>query len=313
MATDRPCPVVLRDGVCGRPLPPGAEACGACTTNLRLDLEAVPVALAELDVAITRQTHMTAAGGGSGCPEGCGHWPESPYCVAGARLTFDARASEAALALRLVLHGWIRVWDEETPIADVVEGPLCGPRRHFARTTYVPGCTHDSCRRVLFTTTAETGRALQIGTPEAQAHTLAARVPQLAGRPWLPDLATELAAALREAWAACDRPPDQRVVGRCMTDGCGAPVYAAEGSTSTTCRPCGTRWEVQALRDASLAAAEHFALPAVALAVVLGVPAGTIRSWRSRELLSPVGVNAAGQPLYRVSDGHALKIREDTA
>ena len=303
MTTDRPCPVLLPDGACGRPLASGAEACGACLTNARLDLLALVTTpatpeddarlglLDELDVAITRQSRMTSTGGSNGCPEGCGHWPESPFCVAGTPVVFDVRASNARAALVDALDRYAHQWARDHPIADVVEGPYC----RIASFLIVTPCVHDSCLRIRFTREAWHGRAAQLGTPDMQARTLAGRVESLAGHPWIADLATDLAADVREANAACDRPPDQRVAGRCGV--CGAAVYAADGATVTTCRACGARWDVQALRDASLATAE-VRLTKPQIAAVLGMPVGTLHRWSSERRITSTGYNAAGQPLY---------------
>ena len=40
--------------------------------------------------------------------------------------------------------------------------------------------------------------------------------------------------------------------------------------------------------------------------------ANTIRSWRKRGRLQPVGENVKGQPLYRLSDVHGQVVRRDS-
>lgn len=41
-------------------------------------------------------------------------------------------------------------------------------------------------------------------------------------------------------------------------------------------------------------------------AAELGVPAGTVRGWKARELLFPVGQDTAGRPLYRLGQVREL-------
>jgi hypothetical protein len=247
--TDRPCPL------CSASLAPGAEICGGCAQRLRNQLRAVPELLAELDLAITKQT--TAGGQGLG----------------GSGLDFDPVASEAAVALRLCLHGWARVWDEETP-RDVTAGG------------------------------AERDRALS--SAAGQAGLLAGA--RLASRPWAPEVAEEVRQAVTRAWAAVDRPPDTEFVGWCPDD-CGAALYAAQGAAQTRCRACGAPWDVQASRDSLLAAAVDVLAPAATLARALGVEPATLRQWRRRGQLVPAEVTTDGRPLYRVADVQALRAR----
>lgn len=291
-----PCPVTLRgEDVCGASVAVGRIVCRGCEANLRLDLREITDPerdlLAELDLAIARQTAMPPATGAGGCPDGCMHGDDEPGCVAGVRLQLDERAAQASLALVTLLHGWARVFDEEHPVR----------LEHYR--------DDDEGRAALRHVQAL--RDGLLATAYGQAQLLAA--PDVRTAEWAPDLAGELRAAVRAAWAACDRPPEARVIGRCRTPECARPVYAREGDLRARCTGCRAAWDVAELREASLAAAEDAELPAHALASVLGVPTGTVRSWIGRERLKSTRTNDAGQPLYRVSDGHAAKQREDTS
>lgn len=272
--TDRPCPL---DGTA---LPPGAVICAGCTTRTRQYLREVPAVLDELDLALSRQTSMPPAGGTGGCPEGCGHGEDDPGCVAGVRLVLDVRASEAALALRLCLHGWARVWDEETH--------------------------HDPSLWHL--------RAQAIATAQAQAQAATlALVADLARRAWAPDLAREIRAAVEEGWAAVDRPPESRVVGNCPV--CGVALYAPEGAEMVRCRNCSTVSVRVEVREASLAESRKL-VSAVQMASVLGLHPVTgparVRQWKARGLIEVVRHDVDGRPLYRVADGQALLLRIGT-
>lgn len=231
----------------GAQLPPGHAVCPGCHARLRGRLRDVPGLLVELDVTLTRQA-SSREGGGSGV-----------------RLDFDVAASDAALALRTLLHGWARVWDEETPAG--------GDRRVRDRL---------------------------LSSAEGHAAILATVGP---GRDWAPDLAREVADAVRQAWAAIDRPPDVVFVGWCPgTDeaGCGRALYAAEATATACCRWCGARWDVESSRAALLASATHAVLPKPTIALALRIPVGTLHRWSSEGRIIPVWFER-GQPLYELA------------
>ena len=229
-----------------------------------MQLRSIPAQLDELDLAIAK---LTGRGHGTGLSKV-------------GQLAFDPVASDAALAIRTSVHGWVRIWDEETPVR---------PQAAAART-----------------------EALR--TVAGQAGLLAGA--RLASRPWVPDLAEDIRRVTEAGWRAVDTPPDVSFVGTC--GGCGAGLYAAQGAALVTCRTCGLDWDAHASQTALLEAADHHWAPRVTIAKALGIPLVTIRDWcRVRPgkdgepakpaRLAPVGVNPAGQPLYRVSDVQALK------
>ena len=264
--TDRPCPID------GTGLPPGAVICHGCTTRTRLMLREVPELLHQLDLTISRQTSMPAAGGILRCGrDDCTHDVDEPGCVAGVRLDMDVRASDARLTLTTCLHGWARVWDEETPCLDV------------------PGV-----RRL---------RARVISDARWQAATLAA-VQDLGSRTWAADLAREIRDAVDEGWRAVDRPPDVAVVGRCPE--CAHTLYAPADADLVRCRNCSGTFNRVDVREASLAESRKL-LTIVQLAQVLEVNERTVRSWRSRGQITVVRYDLDGRPLYRIADGQRLK------
>lgn len=266
--TDRLCPLDHR-GVATDDLRlnPGSTICNGCTNATRVLLRSVPDALDDLDVQLSRQGSRHDPSGHA-CPDDCDHDPDSPTCRQGVSLDVDEGASQAALALVTVLHGWARVWDEETPAP---------------------------CRRA---------RDRALSSPRRQALALA-DVPDLGSREWAPDLAAEITAAVAQARRACDGPEERTFVGWCPGpdggNGCGRALYARQGAARAACPGCGSRWDVEAGRAALMAA-----LPGVAeleltkpeLAVLLGVPVGTLHRWSSERRILPCGVNAKGQPTF---------------
>jgi hypothetical protein len=244
--SDRPCPL---DGTA---LAPGAVICGGCHAALRYRLRDVPGLLAELDVTATglRSTwREPGPKGGSGEPS-----------------RFDQAAHDAAVGLRTVLHGWVRVWHEETPVV---------PERRPAVD-------------------------LLLSTAAGQAALLASQ--QLGHRPWVAELAIELNSAVKAARRAVDTPQPMAFVCACT---CGSEVLSPLDATIATCRDCGERWDVVISRAMLLEiATRDIAAPAAVIARTLGpslVTAAMIRGWRHRGVLDVDHINAAGQPCYNVA------------
>ena len=256
----RPCPL---DG-CEAALGDHEAICRGCGRRLAMSLAAIPELLDELDVTLARvgSTWREPSGirgrGTGGCKPGCDHDADNPSCIAGVTLDVNLAASEAAAQLRIVLHGWARVWDEETP---------CEPAGRPARDR-------------------------MLGTAARQALLLAAQ--PLAGRPWAPDMAREILEAVRGAERAMDRAPENVLIGTC---GCGSAVYAESGTTTARCAKCGAHHNAADLHATTLAGSTE-PLPKPDIALLLAMPVGTLHRWSSESRIVSCGVNRAGQPLY---------------
>jgi hypothetical protein len=255
-------------------------------------LREIPQLLTELDTTISRQTSMHPGGGMPRCASpDCSHGQDEQGCTAGVVLEFDDRASTARTALATVVRGWARVWHEETPARPPVQGPAC---RHM--------CRHRSCIRIGQTMLAGPMRHRLLAGTVGQAALLAACA-DLGSRPWISECAGEIITAVHAGYAAIDRPPDLEVVGRCA---CGTALYAARDARVVACTSCHDLTDVADARAAGLAESREL-VTATALAEVLGVPPGTVRSWVSRGRLVRRRCDLDGRPLYRVRDGAALR------
>jgi hypothetical protein len=270
--TDRPCPL---DG-CDQVLGAGEVICRGCIGRTRGNLRAVPGLLVELDATATGLRSSWREPG-----------PRSPSDEGG--LTLNERAVQAGDAIRNVVHGWARVWDEQTPQADEIEGPVCPAR-----------CRHDSCRTVRAVAGLVAVRRQRLSTAPRQA-LLLADVRDLGRRPWAANLAAEIRDAVTAAERAVDAPQPMVLVCRCT---CGAEILSHPDAKVTTCRDCGERWDVVVSRAAMIEAANDVAAPAVVIARMLGpsvVTAAMIRGWAHRKTLAVAYVNPAGQPCYSVA------------
>jgi hypothetical protein len=146
-------------------------------------------------------------------------------------------------------------------------------------------------------------RDLQVLDATAAAFLLA-RVPDLGSRGWAPDLAIEIEAGAKQARVAIDSPAERTFLGWCPgKDGksCGRVLYARDGALAARCPGCGSKWSVEDGRAALMAALPGMAerrLTKPELAVLVGMPVGTLHRWSSEHRITAVGVNAKGQPLY---------------
>jgi len=187
-------------------------------------------------------------------------------------LPYDRRASEAGYVLRSTLVGWVRVLQEARP----EEWPD--------------------------------------NTAQAMARWLSQRLERLVRHPAAPEAHGEIVTAVRAAQRAVDRIPERQFAGRCP--GCGNALYAKPGASRVQCRDCdGDAVDVQTQRDTMLSAIADQLLPAVQAADVLTrlaapLPADTVRHWARKGRLIEHGKDAAGHPLYRVSDVRDLLVEK---
>lgn len=257
-------------------MPGSARICGACSSELRRELEAVPGLVEDLDLAISRQTRLT--GGRVG-----GHSPEKP-------LAWNERASEAADHLAAILLGWARVL---VASVNVLHGPTCG------------GCAHPSCMY------ADLGREPH-RHPAHVAAWLHRHAGALIAHPAGPDAVEEILVAVRNARWATDSPPRDLVyAGPCNE--CDADLYARPDASRVACRWCrdedGDRlvydvqdrrkWMQQALEDWELTA------PAIARALtslIRPIKPALLHTWVARGRLLPSGLDDRRRMLFRVGD-----------
>lgn len=116
-----------------------------------------------------------------------------------------------------------------------------------------------------------------------------------------------------------DVPPAKHGIGRCPNPLCGVELTAAVGAVSVACPVCGNAYRVVDvrlgfLRECIESGRAFTAGECAELLRECGFQcnANTIRSWRKRGRLQPVGENDKGRPLYRLSDVHRQVLRRDS-
>lgn len=153
-------------------------------------------------------------------------------------------------------------------------------------------------------------------SPQAMAAWLSERLQRLVRHPAAEEAHGEITEAVRAAQRVTDRPADRQFAGRCPA--CDAALYAKPGAAMVRCRtedcPAGAV-QVGAQRDAMLGQIADQLMPAVQVADVLTrlaapLPADTVRHWARKGRLVPHGHDAAGHPLYRVSDVRDLLVEK---
>jgi hypothetical protein len=266
------CPV----SICDRIMPGSARICGACSSELRRELAAVPGLWTDLDLAISRQTRLTSASVG-------GRSPEKP-------LPWNERASEAADHLAALLIGWARVL-----VASVhtIQGPTCG------------SCLHPSCLYAQLSYEPH-------HHPAAVSPWLHRHAGALIAHPAGPDAVEEILTAVRNARHAVDTPPRDLVyAGPCSR--CDGGLYAKPGAATVACRWCvddegkPLRYEVAARRKWMLDSLNDLELPAPLIAraltsLVRPIKPALIHTWVSRQRLTPAGLDDLDRMVFRVGD-----------
>jgi hypothetical protein len=123
----------------------------------------------------------------------------------------------------------------------------------------------------------------------------------------------------RKTLSIIDVPPSRQGIGRCPNPLCGVELSAPIDAVEVTCPVCGGTYRVVDVRLGFLkeCIASGKAFTAGECAELLRecgfqCNANTIRSWRKRGRFQPVGKNAKGQPLYRLSDVHGQVVRRDS-
>jgi hypothetical protein len=127
----------------------------------------------------------------------------------------------------------------------------------------------------------------------------------------LRDIGLEAVDEITDAVAGChrliDRRPDRWYAGPCVTEGCGADLYAQRREGAVRCRSCGEVYDVATRRTWLLGEAEDRLAPAhdIARAVSwLGaqpLTADRVRKWAERGRIVAHGHDGT-RPLYRIGD-----------
>ena len=249
--------------------------------RLRVDLEAVPGVLRDLDDAATglgstwSEPGVIRGRSTGGCKPGCDHSPDNPSCVEG--VTTDPAtgpAADAARKIRNHIHDAVGDWYASLP------RPI--ERRHY--------------------------RSLveHAGYPTRAAVMLAR---QDLDRPWAHDLAPRLHTALDHAARALGDTEPAKPIGPCPR--CTTPLRARAADQRITCPACGHTANPDQLRTQALDKAGHITATATRLAEILGPPTtpAMIRDRAHRGLITAQGQDAKGHPTYRLQDVRAALTR----
>jgi hypothetical protein len=264
------CPVPKRDDeVCGNTIRSNAYVCTPCNALLEKTLAEIPSLGEDLETTRLRQSRT------GGRSIGGGHSSDVP-------LPWLETASVAEDTLRSTLVAWARVVVEERGVG--------WPRNTLAGIS---------------------GFLLK-------------HVDWLVHHPDAHEAVDELSFAARQARSVVDRAPDRWYAGRCehvdldaqveaiVTSGpeppkCPEELYVREGSSTVSCRTCGTEHDV-AQRRAKLARvvkdrlATASELTSAVSNLARPISLNTIKSWVRRRRLVEKAQSPDGVALYRVGD-----------
>jgi hypothetical protein len=253
---------------CTSPLGDDAVICSACAARLEKALVETEAVVRELDLTLARQsTRVEMMGVMPVSDDDENRTLDAPALgVHVQKLPYDRMASEALGTLRSRLVGWVRVALEEREEA-------AWPR----------------------------------DTLPAMAAYLLARLEWLRHHAAAKDILDEIVSAVEAVERVTDRYVDRWYVGTCGAGDCHEPLYCAANATFVACATCRSMHDVGARRakmldelDDKLATADECSW-AVSHSLRQVNPA-RIRKWSERGRIFAHGVNAKGQPLYRVGD-----------
>jgi hypothetical protein len=265
---------------CGQPVK-DAYVCSDCARQLAKDLGDIP-ALAE-DLAVTRTRQSRLGGRGAGVVVRSEERP----------LPWDERAARVTVSLQRALLSWVQL---VSPLCHVprLAGPACS------------SCSHPTCRAVRPPAVRTDADILSMS------RWLLGQVEWLRHHPLGSQAVKDLGRAVSAARTAIDRPEDRVFLGICsaIRDGgdlCPVDVYAIVGETTAKCPSCGASHVVEDRRRKLLHVVDGQLLSATDLSRILtlyGQPVTQDRiwKWKERGRIAPHGVNAAGDPIYLVSE-----------
>jgi hypothetical protein len=288
---------------CSRPMGDQAYVCSVCADKDRAILMGVAQLAPEIEAAVAKLSRFTQSAGGSG----------------GRPLPVDLGKAADAAAVGNTVSTWARHVAESRgltigwPEHGKASGPLC--RKAWS-------CAHRSCERIRV-------RPRTVGIAVA-AEFLAGQVEWLRHQPEAGEAFDELRYAAGLLERLLGGPSPRWYAGPCRAplvddDGvdtgelCEVDLYAAPGAATVRCRSCGATDDAQArkewLLDEAQDALVHAELMARAL-TALGIEDMTparVRGMARHGRLLPKGVNAAGDPTYRVGDVLAVVEEQDRA
>lgn len=262
MTTAIPCGVCRTDQTTDH-----AVLCWPCTNQLAGTLRGIPGLLALLDDRIAGLDRIDPGTGGYTSDDARTLDHRYPGTTAITALPYDTAASDAAASIR-----------------GAIDHTVHRLARHF--------------------------RATAITVPHLRY--LIAHLPDLRHIEWAPNAHADITRAVRRGETLTDTPAPVDTLGTCDTEVpdpehggivlCGHTLTARPGDLATRCRGCGTTHQTADRRDRMLAAAADMTVTATDAARALGVQPATVWQWRRRGHITPVQVNAKGQPLYRLGD-----------
>ena len=152
------------------------------------------------------------------------------------------------------------------------------------------------------------GQRLPADTIDAMVEWLIVNEGAVQLRPEAGDMMNGLDAAFKHGRRVIDNPPERVYLGNC---GCGAELRADRGVGHVQCQGCGSTWMTQDVVDHRNQVARDQLLTIPEIAVLSGVPRGTLHSWAKRSgRLAQSGTDREQQELYRYGD--VLDMKEQT-
>lgn len=281
---------------CGQPAE--TDMCNVCWSNLRRQLESIPVLLDELDVTVTKQAKISAGGIGfvTGNPE--------------TALPIHLGASTAAAELRDKLSSWVRdLWECHAPRWAVCLG--CGAKCPAGREEHNPAFEGIECR----------GRWESrldvldiIAHPIPLARWIMRHPSWVQSHPAAMELHDELTSTIQHAKRLIYGPGDRVYLGQCWgelpdDELCLADVYGLQGRSKVACPSCGHEWDMKKRRQWLLEELKDEELTATGMSRALPVyldrklTAAMVRGYafRGRLAVRSFGEDD-GLPRYRVGD-----------
>jgi hypothetical protein len=290
--------------LCARLVDGTAYVCSPCADRVRDDLLHLAELAGEVEAAVLKLVRYGSGGGGSG---------ERP-------VPWDDVRAERAAAVGNTVSTWARHISESRGVPISMPGTprIVGPACYHGQALPLlnpakPSCPHGSCQEI---GTRRSHLGVQVAATWLAEH---GQLEWLRHQREAAEAMSDLREAAREVERIVDRPRDRWYAGACWSEldeldendepfRCQEDLYAAPGTKTVRCRECGaehdagTRKRVAAreARD-TLVHAELMARALTALGIEDVTPA-RVRGMARHGRLVAKGLNAAGDPTYRVGD-----------